>query len=239
MTENEEIVTEATLPGAEASGVALPASRSKKLIKRLGWIALGFFCLLAFTLIKLPREQIQAYIHGSITSALAEQGYSLTAGQTQLSYFLGITYSMKEVKLATPTGNVIRLDQIEVSPSLFPLFVGKVGASYSIQTPGNGKVSGKLAANKKAYATSFKVNSVDLKTSGLLEGLAHLSAAGLVNGSGDLKGDFTNPATTQGDLKLDLTKLIIEQQQIMGFNIPKLSISEGKADVVITQGKAQ
>ena len=238
MTENSEIPLDGELPQEAQSTLIQPPRRSVKVFKSSLWIALSLFFLLSFTLIKLPREQIQNYIFATISSSLSQQGYSITAEKTELSFFLGLSYSMRDVKLTTPIGSVLKIDKFTVSPAFLPVFTGKLGADLAIQTPGKGKIEGTFATNKKRFSSQFRINSVELKSSGILEALANISASGEINGSGELSGDYEKSSNSNGSIKLDLKKVVIDQQKIV-LNIPKMNISEAKAEVQITNGKVQ
>ena len=67
--------------------------------------------------------------------------------------------------------------------------------------------------------------------------LSNLKKSGAINGTGSFSGDFRVPNTLDGDLHLDLSKVVIEQQSLAGFALPRMSVSEGKIEVATEKGK--
>ena len=49
--------------------------------------------------------------------------------------------------------------------------------------------------------------------------------------------DMGTPSTLRGDINLNLSKILVEPQSIMGFSIPRLSISEGVAELEMSKAK--
>ncbi|MFZ9596514.1 MAG: hypothetical protein ACO3A2_10605 [Bdellovibrionia bacterium] len=87
---------------AEAHEPQTPASRSQQLLRRLGWSAFGLFCLICFTLLKLPEDRVKNWVEGTISAQLAEKRVRFTAKEGHLSLFFGLSYTMKEVDLFFP-----------------------------------------------------------------------------------------------------------------------------------------
>jgi type II secretion system protein N len=149
---------------------------------------------------------------------------------------------MKDITLSfPPPQEPIHIDQISVSPSLLSALTGKMGASVRVENKG-----GTLRASFKSpmrgpsgpVSFSFDSSNMDLGSLGVLPAMTGIRGSATVNGEGTVDGDTSAPTTLNGKIKADLSKIVIDQQTFMGFSIPRLIVSEGKADIDIKQGKA-
>ena len=232
---------ERTTPVQESPtlSVTLPPSRAKRILKRIGWTSLGLFLLIFFTLSKLPEEPIRNYVQASISSALSDKGMTFTAGESSLSFWLGISYTMNNVSLQGPALQTpVHIDRLTISPSLFPLLFGRTTGRFDVRN-GDGKLSGSVSIKNTQFAFAFSSKDMDLGKLGVLPALAQISGSGVLNGDGSVRGDTANGTATAGEVHMNLNKVVIEAQSIMGFSVPRLSISEGKADITIDGGKAR
>lgn len=215
--------------------------RAKKILKTIGWVTLGVFCLVFFTLMNLPDTKIKNYIYGSISSELASRGITMTAESSSLSMFLGVSYTMKGVSLRfnSSPNTTVKIDRIEVSPSLLSLMLGKVGGNVDIKN-GGGYLDGSFSSSNKGQemSFSFKASKLDIGKTGILPLFAGIQASALMDGKGSFSGALSSPSTWDGKIDVELKKIMIEQQPINGFSIPKLNISQGKIGLNIDKGKA-
>src|SRR6185312_11995174 len=120
------------MPPIEESAEKIEGSSSRimKWARKSGWIFLTLFCFVLFTFAKLPEERISDYIQGTISAALASRGITFNAKKAHLGLLFGITYNMKDVTLTLPGGGANpaqHIDEIEVSPAVLPLLLGKLG----------------------------------------------------------------------------------------------------------------
>ncbi len=235
--------TEADATSASGAGSenAQP-SRAKQFLKKLAWVGLGMFCLILFTILKLPEDRIRNYVQGMISSQLSAQGITLNASQSSLSIGFGVSYTMKDITLSfPPPQDPIHIDQVSVSPSILSLLTGKVGATIRIENK-NGVLHASFSTpmNGPSGPISFSFNSsnMDLGSLGVLPASVGIRGSAIANGEGHLDGDTSLPATLNGKIQLDLNKIVIDQQTFMGFSVPRLSVSEGKADIEVDKGKA-
>ena len=81
---------------------AAPQSKFIRTIKNVGWIFFGVFCLVIFTILKLPEDRIKNYVQGTVASMLAPKGIVFTADKGYISIGWGISYVMKGVTLNFP-----------------------------------------------------------------------------------------------------------------------------------------
>jgi type II secretion system protein N len=217
-------------------------SRFKRALKTFGWISLGMFCLLLFTLLKLPEDKIRNYVQGMISSQLSSQGITLNANQSSLSIGFGVSYTMKDITLSfPPPQEPIHIDQVSVSPSIFSAIMGKMGASVEVENKGGtlrATFNTPMSGANGPVSFSFNCNNLDLGSLGILPAMANLRGSALANGEGHLDGDTSLPSTLNGQFKLDLAKIVIDQQTLFGFSIPRLTVSEGKGDIEVNGGKA-
>jgi len=215
-----------------------PSSRSKKILTRAAWVGFGIFSLLFFTMIKLPDDRLKGFIEGNIAMVLGQKGITFTSTESKLSYLFGVSYSMKNVTLNLPSTSVpIRIDKIEVSPSLLSSALGRYSGGFSVRN-GEGSLSGSFSMRGQNFSFSFKSKKLDLGKLGLLPIAAGIQGGAVLDGNGSISGDPNSPATLDGSININLSKVVIEPQTIAGFSVPKLNISEGIAEVSIDKAKA-
>ncbi|MDR3607246.1 MAG: type II secretion system protein GspN [Oligoflexia bacterium] len=214
-----------------------------KIIKNSAWVGFGIICLILFTLLKLPEDKIRGYIQGSINQALANQGISLSAAESSVSIGLGIGYTMKQVVINfPPPKDPVKVDQITVSPSILSLLTGKLGGSAHLLNKGSELIAhfsfpiqpkpGSQPINLTADA-----HQLDLGALGVFPMAAGVQGSAIVNGNLALEGDLSNPSGLSGHSQLQLSKIVVDAQSVMGFSLPRLAVADGKADVTIDNGK--
>ena len=211
----------------------------RKVLATLGWTILVILSILFFTLLKLPEDRIKNLIQTNISSALAAKGVAFTYDEGSLSVGLGVSYVLKGVTLTFPEPEApAHIQKVNISPSFLSLVSGKIGGSVRVEN-GDGYLDATFSLKNTAGSASYRAKSLDLGKIGILPLLSpvNVKASGLLSGEGNLSGDFVVPSTLSGTANLKLEKVIIDQQAILGFAIPKLSISEGNADVSFDHGK--
>jgi type II secretion system protein N len=216
--------------------------RGRRILSWIGWGSISLVFLIAFTIAKLPQTRMKNFIQGMISSQLASEGIGFTADQGELSLGLGISYQMKGITL-TPRAPAppIRIDELRVAPSLLSPLTGNLGGTIWIRNSGGSiKITGSSAASRTRsdFSFQFEAEKMDLGKLGILPLLAHVEGSAMIEGSGSLSGDLNNPSTWNGDIHLNLSRIVIAQQSIQGFSIPKLTDSEGKIELAIDHGKA-
>ncbi len=215
------------------------ATKAQQAMRNAGWSALAIFSLIIFTIVKLPEARIKAYVQGTIASVLAPRGITFTAQKGHLSIGWGFSYVMEDVTLGFPPPDApVHIDEISFKPSLFNLIFRKIGGDAAIYN-GDGKISLWFSSKETWNAFSFKAKELDIGKLGILPTLAGISGSGILNGSGWFDGDSANFAASKGEIDVTLKKVVIDQQPLMGFSLPRLTVSEGKIDLDIDAGKAR
>ena len=224
----------------EVTSIAeLPPSRRKKILRTVGWIFLGSFCMIFFTLIKLPEDRIKGLVQGNLAQVLGQGGISFTAGETKISYLFGITYVMQDVTLNFPPPEPsTHIEKITVSPSLLSLLYGKLGATITIKN-GDGEMTIAGGIRGARVSASIDAQQFDIGRVGLLKLVANVSGAAVLNGKADFSSSTEDLTETNATVQMDLRKIVINSQSIQGFTIPRLAMSEGRIDVDVDHGKGQ
>jgi type II secretion system protein N len=236
-TEGIEDNNAPTLPDGSETPAEPERSRFSKVVRALGWTVYGLILLFLFTLFKLPDERIKAYVQGSISAALAPKGITFSAEKGYLSIGYGLSYVFKDVTLTFPPPQPpSHVEKITVSPSILPLILGRQGGSLAVVN-GDGKLKASFSIKGSQVSLSFDADRLDLGKLGAL-GFAGVHGGGVLSGSGSVSGDLSVPTTLAGDVDLSLSKVVLDQQTIAFFNVPRVSISEGKIDLTADKGKA-
>lgn len=220
----------------QALGLEPDVSIFKRIVGYSGWIITFFLLLVFFTILKLPEDRLVKFINGTISAQLADQGITFTATESHLS-ILRMRYAMKDVTLTFPAGDAVRLDSVVVSPSLVGMITGSPGGTLWLES-GKGTVDAKFSLGKTAFTANYAINDIDLGKSGILKAAAGVAGGARVSGQGELSGEMNSPATYTGKLGLAMNAITVDSQSIMGFPVPKLTVSEGKADITFDKGRA-
>lgn len=218
-------------------------SRAQRALRTVGWSGFAIFCLIVFTVLKVPEHRLKNFIQGSIASALASKGVTFRAAESSISFIFGVTYEMKDVVLSPPPPQpAVRIDRIRVSPSLFSLLLGRMGGTVKLEQ-GDGDLKASFAVKNAAdgsaeFSLSFQAKDINLTRLGALPIAAGVQGGMVMSGEGSVAGDLNVPSTLTGDVKLQLSRVVIEQQAIMGFSIPRVAIADGNAELALGQSKA-
>ena len=228
-----------TIDIAEIENAPQP-SRFKRLIRIIGWVSFAFVCLTIFTLIKLPSDKVKNYVEGNISSALAREGIVFSSKKASLSLGLGLIYEMSDVTLTFPQdrgGAIVEIDNLQISPSLLSFLLGKYAGKFWIDIAA-GKGKGSFSVKQNDVDIEIKLKNLDLGRLELLKIAVNAQASALASGSIIINGKIDAPNTLDGDIRLKLEKIKAPEQQVMGFTVPPLSISEGTIDLDVDNGKA-
>lgn len=230
---NQTDTMDAQSPAAEES-----PSRFVKIARLTSWIVFSIFCLVLFTILKLPEDRLRQFIQGTIARELGQQGIGFRVNQGKVSIGLGISYVMKEVTLTfQDSGKTTKIDELTVAPSILPLLLGKMGGRVSLENAG-GSLQGKVALSNNEMDISFKTKDLNLGKLGVFD-MGGVQGSAVTTGSGSIEGNSNIPSTLTGDVNLNLKSIVIDQQSILGFSIPRLSISNGDLELDVSKGKAK
>lgn len=222
-----------------AESTSAPQSRARHIVRVLGLSAFTLGTLFFFTVLKLPEDRLKNFIQGTLSAELGAKGISLSSGKSSLSMGLGLSYVMKDVTLQPPPPqSPIRLERVSFSPSILSLILGRIGGSLVIDQ-GNSHLSCDVSKSNSRYSISYRAQSLDLGKLGLFALAANIKGTALAEGKGSLSFDESNLATLKGNASLNLSKLILEPQTVMGFNIPRIQVSEGKLEATFDNSKGK
>ncbi|MGK5087689.1 type II secretion system protein GspN [Bdellovibrionota bacterium FG-2] len=230
VTLTETSLTESTSPQTKANKVM-------RYLRPAAWVAFTLFCLIIFTFWKLPQDRTRNLIQGHIASQLAQKGVAFTAGESWISLGLGVTYTMKDVRLTPPSSDEpILIDRIEISPKLTALLFKKIAGSIYIKAQ-DGTLSGDFSSKGEHLEARLKLKHIDFGKTGAFLLLAGIKGGLNVSGTLSFAGNPENPFTFVSEADLDLSKFELSAQSIAGFNVPKVSASEGRIQLSSTFGK--
>jgi type II secretion system protein N len=196
-----------------------------------------------FTVLKIPEHRHKNFSQGSIAAALSSKGVTFTAAESSISFLFGVTYEMKDVTLNPPPPQPsVRIDRIRVSPSLFSLLVGRIGGTVRLEQ-GDGSLKGTFAmkspqSGSGEFSFSFQTKDLNLGRLAVLPIAAGIQGGMVVSGEGSISGDLQQPSTLNGELKLQLSRVVLAQQAVMGFSIPRVAIADGAVEIGFAQSKA-
>ena len=218
------------------SDAILSATPQKNVFKNIAWSGLFLFFLFFFTLSKLPEAKITNLIQGNIQVALDPYGIYITDHGREFSVLKGFEFKLIQPTLEFSDQTKVDLDEITISPSLLALFKGELGAGLTLkQGPALIKASGS-GRNGKVNA-SIHFEQADLGKLGILAYAASLKGSGLINGDAKIEGPLADLPSLMGSINLQLSKIHLDEQNLMGFQLPSLNISEGVIEIPLEKGK--
>lgn len=210
-----------------------------KVLKKIGWVLLVIILTGVFTVFKIPDAKIRDSVVGMLNQQLGASGMSLTVNEGRLTFLTGLKFKMKGISIQSATSpNPIKLEELEVSPSILKLISGKPGGTAVLRS-GTGKLEVSFWSAKADYGVDFQADKFNLAQLGVLESMIGIPIGALVTGKGSLKGNSLNFSPLEGDIDLDIKDLTTEESNIQGFKIPKVSISEGKIGMNFGGGKGR
>ena len=219
-----------------ASVDATPVSAGKKVGKR---IALGFFfvfLILLFTVCKLPQTRITGLIQGYVQLSLDPFGVYISDQGRDLSVLKGFQYSLTKPAIELADQTRIELNDLTVSPKFSALLSGKMGVLASLHQ-GTSEIIVNAAGRGDKIDLNVTLTEVDLGKMGLFAYAAGLKGSGLVSGTVQIVGTLSDPNTLEGAIDLKIKKLHLDEQNLMGFQLPVMNISDGTINIQITGGK--
>lgn len=213
-------------------------SNARKTMRSLFWGALFFFSLLFFTVFKLPDTRIKGHLNALISKTLMQAGYSFSANESSLSIGLGIHYTLKGVTISPrfQPQSMVKIDSIEISPSLLSLLTGKISASLAAEA-GKGVLTGEFGVRGSQGTLSCEFKQVNLAQSPLALLLQGVQVSSTINGTVNLEGNLQDPRSLLGTVDLTLSKIDLDKQAISGFPVPRTQISGAKINLLFNQGK--
>jgi type II secretion system protein N len=216
----------------------LPQSRAKKITKGVLWAFIFIFCLVLFTVSKLPETKVTTLIQGYVQVGVDPYGIYITDHGREFSVFSGFRYRLIQPTLELSDQTRIELDEVTVSPTFMSLLRGQPGAIISI-TQGNAHIVVNGSGRGDKMNATISLDQVDLGKFGVLAYAAGLKGSGLVSGEIHVEGALSDIPGLTGSILLKLSKFHLDEQNLMGFNLPPMNVSEGTIDVPLDHGKLQ
>jgi type II secretion system protein N len=144
-----------------------------------------------------------------------------------------------ELKSLDDDRNTLKIEELKVKPSLISLlpFMATKKVSFSAKLLG-GEASGTIGMGATSYVVDVSLENLALDKSKLITGQLPVQISGAtVDADIDMTVDSADAKKTAGNAKLKITKFQLPQQSVFGFNLPKVSVAEAKADIVVADGK--
>ena len=226
-------MTEDTLNSMENDS---PTSAAKKNFKKVAWTVLFVFLLVFFTFTKLPQAKMTNLLQGYIQVALDPYGIYITDQGRELSIWRGFEYKLIHPTLELSDQTRVELDEIVATPSILSLFKGQMGAHLSLkQGPALITLDGSGRSDK--IDATVKLEELDIGKFGLLSYAGGLKGSGQINGKAHVDGALSDFSSLDGGLQFKLKKIHLDDQSLMGIQLPPINIAEGNIDINIEHGK--
>jgi type II secretion system protein N len=228
--------TDSEYGAATQSSEANTPPEKRSVAKMVGLTVLFFILIFVFTIFKLPQVRITSLLQGYVQVALDPYGIYLTDRGRELSMLHGFRYTLEHPVLEFADQTRVELDDIVVTPKFLTLFSGKFGANVTLhQGPSSIVLDGAGRGDK--IDARIELDHADIGKLGLLSYLASLKGSGEISGTANIAGSLADLPTLTGLIDLRLKNLKLDEQNIMGFQLPGLVISDGSIHVDIRGGK--
>lgn len=213
-----------------------PVSKFKKTAKSIGFGLLFVFFLVLFTFTKLPQTKMTGLIQGYVQMGLDPFGIYMTDRGRELSILSGFEYRLIQPALELADQTRVELDEVFVKPNLLALFKGQAGANIEIKQ-GSSLIEIAGSGRGDKIDTTIQLTDADLGKLGLLSFAGGLKGSGTVSGSIHIDGTLSDPPSVNGSISLKVKRLKLDEQNLMGFQLPPMTISDGTIDIQIERGK--
>ncbi|MBC7385759.1 MAG: type II secretion system protein GspN [Cryobacterium sp.] len=207
-------------------------------LRAIGLTFLFFISLIVFTAVKVPQSKIHGWIVGTLNQQMAPLGMQVTTDEGHLSLGLGLKYEMTGVRITKMLNQkTIKFTRLEVAPSILPLLSGKLGGTFRLEESA-GVVSGKVLTHGEEFDATLNIENVNLGRMGILPFLADVEGTADVKGTVEINGVGPQTSSYAGKIELNLAKIVVDNQKLGGFEIPRTSIADGVVNIAIGGGKA-
>lgn len=213
-------------------------NKTAKTFKIIGLVFLFFSCLIVFTLAKLPEAKTTALMQGYLQSALDPYGVYITDQGREFSIWRGFTYKLIHPTIELSDQTRIEMDEISASPKLLSFLMAKPGVKIELIQGGSVITLNGSGRGDKIDA-DIKLSQVNIGKLELLSYFAQIKGSGLITGEFKVNGSLSDLSTLNGEGAFQLKSIQIEEQLVMGFQLPAMKIAEGVIDFTIVGGKVQ
>ncbi len=208
----------------------------KNALKTTAWTFFFLFSLVVFTLSKLPEARITNLIQGYIQVGLDPYGIYMSDHGREFSIIRGFQYKLIQPALELSDQTRIEFDEILVSPSFSALLKGQAGAEILLKQGSTLITLNGSGRGDKINAT-LHLDQADLGKLGILAYAANIKGSGLITGDAHIEGGLSDLPSLTGLISLKLSKIHLDEQNLMGFQLPVIAISEGAVEIPIEHGK--
>ncbi len=217
-----------------ASDNYIPPKRT--FLRRFGLAILFIWLVATFTLLKLPQTRITGLIQGYVQQGLDPFGVYISDQGREFSILHGLRYTLTKPSIDLSDQTRIELDDLSVAPKLSALLSGKAGMVASLH---QGPASIDIDASGRGDKIDLNATlvDVDIGKMGVLSYAANLKGSGLVNGTIQVAGSLADPTTLEGSIDLKVKRLHLDEQNLMGFQLPPMNVSDGTINILVTGGK--
>jgi type II secretion system protein N len=210
--------------------------KPKSTVVKIGLTVLFFALLFFFTLTKLPQARMTNLIQGYVQAALDPFGLYISDRGRDLSFWSGFRYQLTSPTLELADQTRIELDEITVAPNFLALLSGKAGAHMTMKQ-GTSFIDFDGAGRGDKVNATIQLEQVDIGRFGLLSFAGNIKGSGTISGTVHLDGTLSDPSSLAGEVKLKLKRIHLDEQTLMGFQLPAMNIADGTIEAVIEHGK--
>jgi len=229
---------------------------NKKILFALGYTAFFFAMFAIFAYLTFPYERVRDFIVQEVERPAGPDGRRKASGmeleieELSPSWITGV--ELTKVVFRKPsdeegaTGMEIKLDELELRPSIIGLLTGNLGASFEAAV-GDGSIEGAYDSSEEETSLDLELDAVDLADLGALASLLKgLPVTGTATGTIDLTLADDVKATT-GEIDLSLTGLSIGDGEAKlkvgnmgdGFTIERINAGDVKIRFEVEEGVAR
>lgn len=213
------------------------------------WSILFIFCLVIFTLARLPKEKINSAFLSLANEQLKSADLNLSASEGSLSFSPGLIYSLQGVRLEKIYGEEsFRLSEVEFDPHWIFSALGRPGIDLFWEE-GTGLMESSIEMRSAEVKVKVGIEGISLGSTGLFQFLTGLSG----NGDLTLHGDWTIPrngvGTISGQFESSLKSLNVDLKNrksspngsldplaLIASKFPSIRLGEIQAKVKIENG---
>ena len=160
----------------------------------------------------IPAEQIQAIVQ----KALAQQGYTFTAGRFGKAFPLGISAS--DVTIADSRGPLVKFDRFNLRPAFIPLLTGNLALSANASV-GSGTIAA-LWRSGTSGGISADISGLRLEQVPFFRTAAGATVKGILRGEARLTGGTPR---MNGVIKLEVKGAELSELKIGEMPLPAVS----------------
>lgn len=202
-------------------------SNAEKRRHRFKLFLLGLVLFIFFFLAKIPQARITNLILAHLKIATQAAGFVLTVKSSEMSFLLRPHLILSEVEIRSLENEkaVLKINELYLRPHLLSLlpFVENKAATVNFKMLG-GEIGGTVAGSAAGFAMDLDLDSLNLTSTSLLKQYVPVEFSHFeLDGDLDFAMNFADPKKNRGTIDLELKSLALAEQNIFGFQLPKIS----------------